>query len=72
MPHHLKIYHVFHTSQLKPYFEDVEDKERELSSRAQIFIKPPAMDRQIESIIDHQLVCGKGLGAIQVPSSLSI
>ena len=26
MPHHLKIHSVFHASQLKPYFEDKEDK----------------------------------------------
>ncbi|XP_010326236.1 uncharacterized protein [Solanum lycopersicum] len=60
MPHHFKIHPVFHASQLKPYFEDMEDKERGQSGRARIFITPPTVDKQIEAIIDHQLVHGKG------------
>ena len=60
MPHHLKIHSVFHASQLKPYFEDKEDKERRQFERARIFITPPTVDKQIEAIIDHQLVRGKG------------
>ena len=60
MPHHLKIHPIFHASQLKPYFEDMEDKERGRSMRARIFITPPTMDKQIEDIIDYQLVRGKG------------
>ena len=60
MPHHLKIHLVFHASQLKPYFEDKEDKDRGQSERARIFITPPTVDKQIEAIIDHQLVRGKG------------
>ena len=60
MPHHLKIHPVFHAGQLKPYFEDREDKERGQSGRARIFITPPTVDKQIEAIIDHQLVRGKG------------
>uniref|UniRef100_M1DUP0 Uncharacterized protein n=1 Tax=Solanum tuberosum TaxID=4113 RepID=M1DUP0_SOLTU len=45
---------------MKPYFEDVEDEGRGQTGRAQIFITPPAVDKQIEAIIDHQLVRGKG------------
>ena len=60
MPHHLKIHPVFHASQLKPYFEDMEDKERGKSGRAQIFITPPTVDKQIKAIIDHNIVHGKG------------
>ena len=60
MPHHLKIHLVFHASQLKPYFEDKEDKERGQSERARIFITPPTVDKQIQAIIDHQLIRGKG------------
>ncbi|KAH0652439.1 hypothetical protein KY290_030876 [Solanum tuberosum] len=55
MPNHLKIHPVFHASQLKPYFEDAKDKDRGQIGRAQIFITPPAVDKQIEAIIDHQL-----------------
>ncbi|PHT84835.1 hypothetical protein T459_13278 [Capsicum annuum] len=62
MPSHLKIYPVFHASKLKPYFEDKEDVERGKSSRAQIFMTSAATDKQIEDIIDHQLVRGKGWG----------
>ena len=60
MPHHLKIHPVFHASQLKPYYEDKEDRDRGQSERARIFISPPTVDKQIEAIIDHQLVRGKG------------
>ena len=60
MPHHLKIHLVFHASQLKPYFEDKEDKDQGQSEMARIFITPPTVDKQIEAIIDHQLVPGKG------------
>ena len=60
MPHHLKIHPVFHASQLKSYFEDMEDKELGQSERARIFITPPIVDKQIEAIIDLQLVRGKG------------
>jgi len=56
MPYHLKIHPVFHASQLKPYFKDMEDEGRGQAGRAQIFITPPAVDKQIEAIIDHQLV----------------
>lgn len=56
MSHHLKIYPVFHASQLKQYHEDKEDTERSQRGLAQIFITLSATDRQIESIIDHQLV----------------
>lgn len=28
MLHHLKIHSIFHASQLKPYFKEVEDKDR--------------------------------------------
>ena len=59
MPHHLKIHLVFHASQLKPYFEDREDKKRGQSGRATIFITPPTVVKQIDAIIDHQLVRGK-------------
>lgn len=59
-PYHLKIHSFFHTSQLKPYCEDVEDKERGQFGRAQIFITPLAMEKQIEAIIDLHLVHGKG------------
>ena len=45
MPHHLKIHPVFRASQVKPYFEDMEDKERGESERAQIFITPPTVDK---------------------------
>ncbi|KAH0655475.1 hypothetical protein KY285_030357 [Solanum tuberosum] len=34
--------------------------DRGQTGRAQIFITPPAVDKQIEEIIDHQLVRGKG------------
>ena len=53
MPHHLKIQPFFHACLLKPYVEDMEDKERGQSGRARIFITPPTVDKQIESIIDH-------------------
>lgn len=44
MPPHLKLYSIFHASQFKSYFEDMEDKE---------------LDKQIKTIIDHQLFHGK-------------
>ncbi|XP_060170970.1 uncharacterized protein LOC132601940 [Lycium barbarum] len=62
MPHHLKIYPVFHASQLKPYFDDKKDEGRAQASRARIFETPTAKDKEIEAIIDHQLVRGKGWG----------
>ncbi|PHT85444.1 hypothetical protein T459_07550 [Capsicum annuum] len=62
MPSHLKIYPVFHARKLKPYFEDKKNVERGKSSRAQIFMTSAATDKQIEDIIDHQLVRGKGWG----------
>ena len=60
MPHYLKIHPVFHASQLKSYFEDMEDKKRGQVERARIFITPPTLDKQIEAIIDYQLVREKG------------
>ena len=59
MPHQLKIHPVFHAIQLKPYFEDKEDKERGQSERSRIFITPPTVNKK-EAIIDHQIVWGKG------------
>lgn len=60
LPPHLKLYLVFHASQLKPYFEDVKDKKHWQCSRALIFDTPSTLNKQTEAIIDHQLVRGKG------------
>ncbi|KAH0653730.1 hypothetical protein KY289_031408 [Solanum tuberosum] len=49
MPHHLKIHPVF--------YANVKDRDR---GQTQIFITPPAVDKQIEAIINHQLVRNKG------------
>lgn len=60
MPHHLKIHSIFHACQLKLYFVDVEDKDQGKFGRAQIFITPPIVDKQIGTIIYHQLFHDKG------------
>lgn len=61
MPHHLKIYLVFHESQLKSYVEDKEDVDRGQSNHAQIFFTP-TVEKQIKAIIDHQLIRGNVWG----------
>lgn len=65
MPRQMKIYHIFHASQLKPYHKDEMAVERGQSSHSWIFITPSAIDKKIEAIIDHQLVRGNGWGDLR-------